>query len=190
MFPHPINLKCRAEQPGVASYASIYEPKFRTDTHCLRAQPPTQRLLRKSCLPQFLSRNQYKTLINSSLVKEKTHSAMNVLLLLVTGMAVVKGDITPLPATRCNCFDPQDNQSLLHYLLNVTGYTDTCVAAALDSCSPLEDGHFGSLMEVRVRAPPPGEGLLCMKFSQTHCGIFVFTNKFLKNTFLSLIHIN
>lgn len=81
---------------------------------------------------------------------------MKILLLLAAGITVAKGSSTPPPGTECSRPGPHDGLSLLSSLLQVSGYSDTCVAAALDYCSSSqEDGHFESLMEVRIRVRSP-----------------------------------
>ena len=116
-----------AEESGVGLYIS--GPKLRTDTHCSRPQPTTQRSV------------------------EEAHPDTMKILLLAAGIAVAIGSTSPPPAEECSRPGTLDTNSLLSSLLQVSGYTDSCVAAALDYCSsPQEDGQFASLMEVSVWA--------------------------------------
>ena len=89
---------------------------------------------------------------------------MKLLLLLAAAMAVAQGSSTPSPAKERSCSSLNDNRSLLSNLLQVAGYSDTCVVAALDFCSlPEVENYLVSLMEVSVRAPFPGRGLIVDK---------------------------
>lgn len=66
--------------------------------------------------------------------------AMKFLVLLAMGVAVTQAS---------SCSGLKDDRSLLSSLLTVAGYSDTCVAAALDSCrTRQEDSRYTSLVEV------------------------------------------
>ena len=73
------------------------------------------------------------------------------ILLVAAGIAVALGSTSPPPGEECSPPVTLDTTSLVSSLLQATGYTDSCVAAALDYCSsPHQDGQFASLMQVSV----------------------------------------
>ena len=75
------------------------------------------------------------------------------ILLLAAGIAVAIGSTSPLPAGECSRPVTLDTTSLVSSLLQIAGYTDSCVVAALDYCSSAQqDGQFASLMQVTVWA--------------------------------------
>ena len=75
---------------------------------------------------------------------------MKVMLLLVAA-AMALAQESPMECSRAG---PQDGHSMLSSLLHIAGYSDTCVAGCLDSCSSAMDaGHFTSLIAVRVTPP-------------------------------------
>ncbi|XP_063846529.1 microfibril-associated glycoprotein 4-like [Scylla paramamosain] len=76
--------------------------------------------------------------------------AMKFLVLLAMGAAVTQASNTPPPplTEENSCSGLKDDRSLLSSLLTVAGYSDTCVAAALDSCrTGREDTRYASLVE-------------------------------------------
>ena len=75
---------------------------------------------------------------------------MHFLVLFATGLAVAQASSTPPPAEdNSYCPGVKSDRSILSSLLTATGYSDTCVASALDFCSTGQDnGHYASLMEV------------------------------------------
>ena len=120
----------------------IYQTNLLTDTLCSQSHTATQH----------------------SLVT--THPAMktSLLLLVLAAAAAVKLNSTT-PSTA------EDDRSLLSSLLQASGFSQTCIAGALDHCSTgHEDGHFVSLLEVRVPTLCRGEGLLCMIFPKVTAG--------------------
>ncbi|XP_063846524.1 ryncolin-1-like isoform X1 [Scylla paramamosain] len=73
---------------------------------------------------------------------------MQFLVFLAMGVAVAQASATPPTAEENSCSGLKDDRSLLSSLLAVTGYSDACVAAALDFCSSgQEDSRYASLME-------------------------------------------
>ena len=75
--------------------------------------------------------------------------AMKFLVLLVMGVVVTQASSSPPVAEEKSFSGLKDDRSLLSSLLTVAGYSDTCVAAALDSCrSRQEDSRYTSLVEV------------------------------------------
>lgn len=99
---------------------------------------------------------------------------MKLLLLFVVGIATTERINTPSGA-ECSRPVPQDGQSLLSSLLQASGYSDICIAASLDYCSSSqEDGHFASLMKVRVRGSPPKRGLIYEVFPNSFVLMKIF----------------
>ncbi|XP_063846645.1 microfibril-associated glycoprotein 4-like isoform X1 [Scylla paramamosain] len=73
---------------------------------------------------------------------------MKFLVVLAMGVAVAQASTTSPPAEENSCSGLKDDRSLLSSLLTVAGYSDTCVAAALDSCrTGREDVRHASLVE-------------------------------------------
>ncbi|XP_063846648.1 microfibril-associated glycoprotein 4-like isoform X2 [Scylla paramamosain] len=73
---------------------------------------------------------------------------MKFLVVLAMGVAVAQASTTSPPAEENSCSGLKDDRSLLSSLLTVAGYSDTCVAAALDSCrTGREDVRNASLVE-------------------------------------------
>ncbi|XP_045125464.1 microfibril-associated glycoprotein 4-like [Portunus trituberculatus] len=63
-------------------------------------------------------------------------------------VAMAQASNAPTPAEKNSCSGLKDDRSLLSSLLTATGYSDTCVTAALDLCSTAkEDSHNTSHME-------------------------------------------
>ncbi|MPC85147.1 hypothetical protein E2C01_079909 [Portunus trituberculatus] len=85
-------------------------------------------------------------------------------------VAMAQASSAPPPAEEYSCSGLKDDRSLLSSLLTVTGYSDSCVAAALDFCSTgQEDSHYVSLMEVRIRSPCLSHlGLDCSQWGRYH----------------------
>ena len=72
--------------------------------------------------------------------------AMKFLVLLVMGVVMTQASSSPPVAEEKSFSGLKDDRSLLSSLLTVAGYSDTCVAAALDSCrTGQEDIHYTSL---------------------------------------------
>ncbi|XP_063846633.1 ficolin-1-like isoform X1 [Scylla paramamosain] len=73
---------------------------------------------------------------------------MKFLVVLAVGVAVAQASTTPPPAEENSSSGLMGDRSLLSNLLIVAGYSDTCVAAALDSCrTGQEDSRHASLVE-------------------------------------------
>ena len=99
-------------------------------------------------------RNTQLSVVACHATVSRTHNpTMKILLVFAVSVTLARGSSTPPPTVECSSHVPLEGRSMLTNLLQVAGYSDTCVAAALDYCSsPQEDGQFASLMEVSVWA--------------------------------------
>ncbi|MPC13340.1 Angiopoietin-related protein 6 [Portunus trituberculatus] len=85
-------------------------------------------------------------------------------------VAMAQASNAPTPAEKNSCSGLKDDRSLLSSLLTATGYSDTCVTAALDLCSTAkEDSHNTSHMEVRVSSDCLSKALFILcTITQSH----------------------
>lgn len=82
-------------------------------------------------------------------------SVMLFVLLSAMGLIMAEQSITPAPATVNSHPALHLHHSLLSSALLASGYSDTCVATALDACSPdSKQYQHSSLIKVRVRRVP------------------------------------